>query len=84
MALAESHVDHRARSTTIATVSIGDIKQELQRLQPEERRHLLAFLISLESGVDARLRAELTKKIDDQDSKMWITLEEARARLGDV
>ena len=65
-------------------MSIGDIKQELQRLQPEERRHLLAFLISLEGGVDARLRAELTKKIDDQDSKKWITLEEAKERLGDV
>ncbi|MGE4180237.1 MAG: hypothetical protein AB7J34_10460 [Limisphaerales bacterium] len=65
-------------------MSIGDIKQELERLHPEERRHLLAFLISLEGGADARLRSELTSKIDDQDPKHWITLEDAKAHLSDI
>ena len=83
-ALAARHIDRSAGPTTIAHMSIGDIKQQLERLQPDERRHLLAFLISLEGGADDRLRSELTRKIDDRDPKHWITLEDAKAHLGDT
>jgi hypothetical protein len=64
-------------------VSLIEIKHEVEKLKPEDRRHLIAYLVSLEGIQDSSLRAELTRKIDDRNPEHWISLEEARARLGD-
>lgn len=65
-------------------MSLADLKHEVERLLPEDRRHLLAFLITLEGRNDATQRAELERKIDDRDPEHWITLSEARLRLADT
>jgi len=61
-------------------VSIEALKQELSALEPEEQRHLTAFLVSLEDARDEAYRKRLTEKIDKPTSH-FATLEELDRRL---
>ncbi|MSU22793.1 MAG: hypothetical protein EXS32_03105 [Opitutus sp.] len=42
---------------------------------------LLAYLLALQDGPDDAYRATMARKIDEQDSKRWITLDELDQRL---
>ena len=63
-------------------MSLADIKNEVAGLKPEDRRHLMAFLLSLDGGLDSGLLAELTRKIEDKNPEHWVSLAEAKSRLG--
>lgn len=63
------------------SVTIEAIKAELEALPAEEQRRLAAFLVSLRHRDQADYRAELTRRIDDQDPGNWVNLEEFEERL---
>jgi len=62
-------------------MSIAELKSEVDRLSPEERRQLTAYLVTRDRMLDPEFRQELTRKIDDKSSERWISLEEAEKRL---
>jgi hypothetical protein len=62
-------------------MSIAELKSEVDRLSPEERRQLTAYLVTRDRMLDPEFRQELTSKIDDKSPERWISLEEAEKRL---
>jgi hypothetical protein len=62
-------------------VSIAELKAEVDRLSPEEREHLAAYLKIRKQMQDKEFVKELSRKIDDKNPANWITLEEAEKRL---
>jgi hypothetical protein len=62
----------------IFAMQLDDLQREAERLSPEERRKLIGFLVSIDIRRD---RAELSRRLDDQDAQAWISLQEAERRL---
>ena len=53
------------------------MRQELDRLTPEERRQLTAYLYTRDHMPDPGFRTALTQKIDDRIPGRWVSLEDA-------
>jgi hypothetical protein len=62
-------------------MSVADLKNEMDRLSPEERRHLTAYLFTRDDMLDTDFRTSLTTKIDDKIPENWVSLEDAEKRL---
>jgi len=62
-------------------MSVAELKSELDRLSPEERRQISAYLYLRERLQDPEFQAEISRKMDDSDPSHWISLEEAEKRL---
>ena len=62
-------------------MSIDALKQELSVLNPDDQRHLVAFLVSLQETQSTTYRERLARKIDDRDPSHFATLEEMDKRL---
>jgi hypothetical protein len=62
-------------------VSVAELKSELDRLSPEERRQISAYLYLEERMQDSEFQAEIGRKMDDKDPSHWVSLEEAEKRL---
>ncbi len=63
-------------------MSIAELKAEVDRLSPEERRQLGNYIAAKNYVMTDEMRKELTAKIDDNDPSHWMTLEEFGKRLG--
>jgi hypothetical protein len=63
-------------------MSIAELKSEVDRLTPEEREELRAYLRTKYRPLDPETRRKLTEKISDNDPAHWLTLEEFGKRLG--
>jgi hypothetical protein len=64
-------------------VSFAAIKEELPALDPDQRRELIAYLVTLNEGVTDEFREMLGRKIDDNDPAHWVSLEEVEKQLAD-
>jgi hypothetical protein len=62
-------------------MSVAELKSELDRLSPEERRQISAYLYLEERMQDPEFQAEIGRKMDDKDPSHWMTLEEVERRL---
>ena len=62
-------------------MSLTELKSEVDRLSPEERRQLTAYLVARDRMLDPEFREELARKIDDRNPEHWVSLEEAEKRL---
>lgn len=62
-------------------MSLAELKQEMERLTPAERRHLAAHLVALERTDARAFQQELARKVDDRSPDRWLTAEEAESRL---
>jgi len=63
------------------TMSIQEIRTELETLPADDRRRLAAFLVALRHRDLAEYRARMAQKIDDTKPENWLTLEELDQRL---
>ena len=63
-------------------MSISELKTEVDRLTPEERKQLAAYIVKKNRPTNPELLRELSRKIDDNDPAHWLTLEEFGKRLG--
>jgi hypothetical protein len=63
-------------------MSIAELKSEMDRLTPEERKQLTAYLVTKNRPLSPEARLKLTQKIDDNDPAHWLTLEEFGKSLG--
>ncbi len=62
-------------------MSFAELKSEVDRLAPEERRKLKAYLIAKDRAADPAFREEMARKLNDSDPSRWLALEEAEKRL---
>ena len=60
-------------------MSLEALKREAAALPPEERRHLMGFLVSI--NISDEERRELARKIDDNNPDHWMTLEQLDEKL---
>jgi hypothetical protein len=58
------------------------IKDELALLNPERRREILAYLVSIEDQANDSYASVMAGKIDDNRSESWMSLNELDGRLG--
>lgn len=61
-------------------MSLAQLKQEAVELSPAEQSELMAFLASIQIAEDDELRSELTRKIDDEHSENWVSLDDLQKR----
>ncbi len=64
-------------------MSLAQLKLEAVELSPAEQSELIAFLASIQIEEDDDVRAELTRKIDDNDPTKWIDLNDLKKRWAD-
>lgn len=57
-------------------MTFDTIREQAALLVPDERRQLVAFLISLEDAQNETYRAKLREKIDERTPGRWLTLEQ--------
>ncbi len=62
-------------------MELEELQREVERLNPEERRKLIRFLVALDLRRDEGFRDELQRRLDDRDPNGWIRLDEAERRL---
>lgn len=61
-------------------MTIEQIKAEVRGMSAAEQNHLAAFLTHLRHLRDDATRAEITRRIADQDPQHWVSPEELRKR----
>jgi hypothetical protein len=63
-------------------MSFDVLQSELIALSAEQRRKVIAFLITLEERSRPDYAAELARRIDDKSPGRWLTPEECEQELG--
>jgi len=63
-------------------MSFDTLKREVESLADDERRRLLAFMVTLEDRSRADYREELARRIDDRSPERWLTIDRAERELG--
>jgi hypothetical protein len=58
-----------------------ELKQQLARLSSDERRRVIAYLLSLQNSEDQEYREEILRRMADNSPGHWLTLGELDARL---
>ena len=62
-------------------MSIAELKAEVDRLSPEERKQLGHYIAIKDYVMTDELKKELTAKINDKNPEHWIPLEKAEKLL---
>jgi hypothetical protein len=62
-------------------MGLQELQREAERLNPEEQRKLISFLVALDLRREEGLPEELQRRLDDRDPNGWIRLDEAERRL---
>ena len=62
-------------------MELQELQRQAERLNPEEQRKLISFLVALDLRRDEGLREELQRRLDDRDPNGWIRLEDAERQL---
>jgi hypothetical protein len=62
-------------------MSLEELQREAERLNPEEQRKLISFLVQMDVRRDPQYREELDRRLNDATPDGWIRLEEAEQRL---
>jgi hypothetical protein len=63
-------------------MSFEMLQSEVRALTTEQRRKLVAFIVTIEDQNRSGYAAELAKKIDDKTPKHWLTDEQCARELG--
>jgi hypothetical protein len=63
-------------------MSLTELKHEAAHLPAKQRRELIAFLVSLQTGNDKQFKGWMAAKIDDRDPAHWLELNDVRKRYG--
>jgi len=62
-------------------MELQELQREVERLNPEEQRKLISFLVGLDLRRDEGFREELQRRLDDREPNEWMRLDEAERRL---
>jgi hypothetical protein len=64
-----------------APMSLAEIKEHAERLPAADRRHLTAFLVTLDPKANSSLMRKVTDSLDDRGSSRWVPLDDVERRL---
>lgn len=64
-------------------MSLEEIKTELAEMPREQQDHLVAYLVHLRHQRDATIPREIATRIDDKDSKNWVSLDDLKEKWKD-
>ncbi|MBI4327182.1 MAG: hypothetical protein HY674_18250 [Chloroflexi bacterium] len=62
-------------------MSLDQLKDQVTQLAPQERRELMAYMVSLQTGRDDEFKKQLAQKIDDSDLTHWVELDDLRRKI---
>ena len=62
-------------------MKLDEIQREAERLNPEEQRKLIGFLVAMSLRRNEGYQEELSRRLGDRDPQAWISLSEAERRL---
>ena len=62
-------------------MSISEVQSQVEGFSLDERRQLIAFLVSLRHKELEGYREQLAAKIDDKDEANWVSFEEFDRRI---
>ena len=62
-------------------MKLDELQREAERLNPDEQRKLIGFLVAMDVRRDEGYREELSRRLDDPDPQAWMSLKEAERRL---
>ena len=62
-------------------MSFAELKSEVERLSPEQRREVRTYLVVMDRMDDPAFRQEMADKLNDPDPSRWIPFEEAKKLL---
>jgi hypothetical protein len=63
-------------------MSVEVLMHEVASLGPEDRRKLMAYLVTLQDAADPAYKQELARRAEEKDPSRWLSLDELDARLG--
>jgi hypothetical protein len=63
-------------------MSFDTLLKEVESLDDNERRRLMAFMVAMEDRASADYTEKLTRKMDDTSPGRWLTPEECERELG--
>ena len=62
-------------------MNMAELMREVAGLPAEQRNELAAYLLHLRLAQDPAWRAEMTRRIDDQNPANWVLLEDWKKEL---
>lgn len=62
-------------------MSMAELMREVAALPQERQNELAAFLLHLRLQHDSAWKAEMSRRIDDQDPSHWVSLEDWKKEL---
>jgi hypothetical protein len=75
-------LQHNRKKGILDSMSIEAIKQELRALPAEERRRLVAFMVTLDDQSQAGYADKLAQRINNRSPGQWLTPEQCERELG--
>jgi hypothetical protein len=64
-------------------VSLDEIKSQVTAMPDARQDQLAAYLVHLRHRRDPAIRRDITAKIDNQDPKQWVSLDELKEKWKD-
>ena len=62
-------------------MTFAQVREEVDRMTEEERKRLLAHLVSIRVKENDAYRRELGRRLSDKTAENWVPLDEAERRL---
>jgi hypothetical protein len=62
-------------------MSLAELQREIDRLDREDQRKLIGYLVAADVRRDPAYRAEIARRLEDQKPENWINLKDARREL---
>ena len=63
-------------------MNFAELQKSVSSLNLQDRRKLVAYLVSLEDSRDQQYKETLSRKIDDDNPDKWLSIEALNAKLG--
>ena len=63
-------------------MNFTELQKNVSSLNLQDRRKLMAYLVSLEDDRDQQYKETLSRKIDNDNLDQWLDIEALNAKLG--
>lgn len=77
--IAQKKLDNRQNSVLLVSeMVLEELKSEVERLSPEERHELAAFLNKLRLENDEEFWKRVRRRMDDKDPAHWVNIDDIK------
>ena len=75
-------VENYGRLNLLHFMNFTELQKNVLSLNLQDRRKLMAYLVSLEDGRNQQYKETLSRKIDNDDPNQWLSIEALNVKLG--